>query len=375
MNRLRLVCLASLLGALATPSPSRADEGGSPQAAAPAWLRAPATRGPIAGGLAYDGNWAYGSLASGLPLGPRTLARDAFAWSISATLTSSGRPATDGGWSRPSGALLLDRSGARTGAWLGVANVGADAASGAHAGLRLGVGSWRSLAPFQVEGSLVTEAFRQLRAKRNADRDSLRRAASPFVAEDREQRSLGGHGTLRWVRGRLQLETSAGVIASNLSARWPWAQAGIEYQVTRRLLVLGSYGSRPNASLAFDDMGRPHTMIGLQFAPWAAKGWAMASAVRPSMRSLVVRRVEGGRIAIYVRCRETSRVELSGDFTDWNATALSPTGGGWWVVVLPVEPGLHRVRVRVDGGAWQAPPSLPRTGENEDSPAGVLLVD
>src|SRR5262249_28583207 len=54
MNRLRLVCLASLLGALATPSPSRADEGGSPQAAAPAWLRAPATRGPIAGGLAYD---------------------------------------------------------------------------------------------------------------------------------------------------------------------------------------------------------------------------------------------------------------------------------------------------------------------------------
>lgn len=381
MRRVRLIPATALLCALALPlvpaSAAHADDAATAASAAPSWLRAPFTRGPIAGAVAYDGNWAYGSLAAGLPLGTRTPPRGAFTWSLSATLVSSGRPASDGDWARPSGALLLDRSGARAGAWLGVASVGAT--STAHAGLRLGLGSWRSIAPFQIEGSLVTEVVRPFDprlARVPTDTGRVRHPdTSGVVSDDREQRSLSGQGALRWVRGRLQLETAAGVIASNLNTRWPWAQAGVEYQVSRRLLLLASYGSRPNASLAFDATGRPRTMIGVQFAPWASKGWAMASAVHPSIRGWVVRRVQGERLAIYVRCREASRVELAGDFTDWNATPLEPAGGGWWVVALPIEPGLHRVRVRMDGGAWEVPPSLPRAAESEDSPAGVLLVE
>src|SRR5262249_34372029 len=153
MNRMHGWCLALSALALVAPAPARAEDDSASPAAAPAWLRAPATRGPIAGLMAYDGRWAYGSLAAGLPLGARPRPRDAtdgtrrptFAWSLNAMLTSTGRPGEDGYWTQPNGALLLDRSGARTGAWLGIANAERPAAGAARAGPRLGLGLWRAL--------------------------------------------------------------------------------------------------------------------------------------------------------------------------------------------------------------------------------------
>ena len=113
----------------------------------------------------------------------------------------------------------------------------------------------------------------------------------------------------------------------------------------------------------------------VQWAPWASPKWAMAQAVRPSMRAWVARGAGAGRLAIFIRCRDSHRVELAGDFTDWLATPLEPTEGGWWRLVVPIDPGLHRVRVRLDDGAWEVPPGLPRAAGDGESPAGVLLVE
>jgi hypothetical protein len=59
---------------------------------------------------------------------------------------------------------------------------------------------------------------------------------------------------------------------------------------------------------------------------------------------------------IVVRAPGASQVELAGDFTDWRPVALQPSGDHGWRAVIPIPPGLHRLAVRFDKGAWQAPP-------------------
>jgi hypothetical protein len=59
---------------------------------------------------------------------------------------------------------------------------------------------------------------------------------------------------------------------------------------------------------------------------------------------------------VVVRAPGASRVELAGDFTDWRPVTLRSAGEGGWRAVLPIRSGLHRLAVRIDGGAWQAPP-------------------
>lgn len=65
--------------------------------------------------------------------------------------------------------------------------------------------------------------------------------------------------------------------------------------------------------------------------------------------------VAAGR-EIVVQAPEAETVELAGDFTDWKPVALRPWGQDSWRALLPVAPGLHRLAIRIDRGAWHAPP-------------------
>jgi len=45
-----------------------------------------------------------------------------------------------------------------------------------------------------------------------------------------------------------------------------------------------------------------------------------------------------------------NRVDLAGDFTDWQPRAtMTPDGDGWWVAVMPLPPGEYRFRYVADG--------------------------
>jgi len=390
LGRETLACCG--LFALLAAGAARA-ESASGESAAPAWLRAPSARGPLSSVLAYDSRWAYGSLAAGVPLGARlrsggVSSRDALpGFSVNAVLSASGQPGrvdSSPSWLR--GALLLDRSGARSGGWLGLSS-GEGRTGTSEVTLRLGLGAWRALTPIQIEGSVVTSvvAFRgdprwsrtivQHVPVGDDSSGQVFRDSSYTVSGDHMSRWLSGQGAARWQRGRIELEASGGVTAGEGATRRRWAQAAFQLQLSRRALLLASFGTRPAASLAFDPAGRPRSMIGVQLAPWSSPRWAMASAIRPSMRAWVTRRAPAGRLAIFLRCQDAKRVELASDFTDWLPTTLEPAGGGWWELIVPVEPGLHRVRARLDGGAWEVPPGLPRSPDEAEAPAGVLLVE
>jgi hypothetical protein len=64
--------------------------------------------------------------------------------------------------------------------------------------------------------------------------------------------------------------------------------------------------------------------------------------------------VAAGR-EILIQAADARTVELAGDFTDWKPVALQRWGDDGWRALLPISPGLHRLAVRIDGGAWRAP--------------------
>ncbi|CAN5705443.1 hypothetical protein BH24GEM1_BH24GEM1_14960 [soil metagenome] len=114
----------------------------------------------------------------------------------------------------------------------------------------------------------------------------------------------------------------------------------------------GRAGSDPVTSVP----GARYFALGLRLkvgshtaAPLAAPAAAAATApfrIGPALPA--------GR-EILVRAEAARTVELAGDFTDWKPVALQPWGEGEWRALLPMSPGMHRLAVRIDGGAWRAP--------------------
>lgn len=69
---------------------------------------------------------------------------------------------------------------------------------------------------------------------------------------------------------------------------------------------------------------------------------------------------DDGTIVIQLAVGEASRVELVGDFNDWNEDGLDledEDGDGVWTLRLDVEdPGRYSYRIRVDGEKWVTDP-------------------
>jgi hypothetical protein len=78
---------------------------------------------------------------------------------------------------------------------------------------------------------------------------------------------------------------------------------------------------------------------------------------------------------VLLRAPGARTVELAGDFTDWRPVELAPAPGSDWRVVLPIGPGLHRLAVRIDGQAWQAPPGARRVVSEFGSEVGEVAVE
>jgi 1,4-alpha-glucan branching enzyme len=69
-----------------------------------------------------------------------------------------------------------------------------------------------------------------------------------------------------------------------------------------------------------------------------------------------------------------AQVELMGDFTSWDTVRLNRVAKDTWEATLRIEPGTYRVSVRVDGGAWGAPPGIPSQRDEFNGVVGVVVV-
>jgi hypothetical protein len=87
----------------------------------------------------------------------------------------------------------------------------------------------------------------------------------------------------------------------------------------------------------------------------------------------MIERIDDTRRRIEVRGVSASRVEVMGDFTDWNPVMLESTGDAWRLE-RAISSGLHRIAIRLDGGEWIAPVNLPRATDEFGGVVGLITV-
>lgn len=80
------------------------------------------------------------------------------------------------------------------------------------------------------------------------------------------------------------------------------------------------------------------------------------------------------RVLLVIDAPRAEVVEMMGDATSWSVTSMFRARDGKWRAELRVPPGMHRIAVRADGGAWIAPPGLPMSVDDFGSRVGLLVV-
>ena len=72
---------------------------------------------------------------------------------------------------------------------------------------------------------------------------------------------------------------------------------------------------------------------------------------------------------------KASRVEISGDFTQWQPVALSRGADGRWSVTQSIPRGTYQVTMRIDGGVWVAPPGILTSRDELGAVVGILSIE
>lgn len=156
-----------------------------------------------------------------------------------------------------------------------------------------------------------------------------------------------------------------------------WASGSATVWLARRAALVASAGR----ALADQPRGVPsvrYFSLGLRFGWRPARG-ADILRVRQTPREEVVERADiratGDSLrVVVVRQPTASRVEIVGDFTDWEPVAMAGAPNGEWRIERVITPGPHRMAIRVDGGPWHVPSNLPHVADDFGGEVGIVIV-
>jgi hypothetical protein len=190
--------------------------------------------------------------------------------------------------------------------------------------------------------------------------------------QDREPEPLRVHTDAeigyRLRRGRFELDGALsqrfGVGADAWSAR-----AGLAYDVLP-VLSLGLMAGRASATPWASQPAR--TFATLFFRIRAQPRPPTPGVHTNAIASFQIR--HGEETEIVVRSPHAQRVEIAGDFTNWESRPLQPVAPGEWRGRWQLAPGVYHIGLRVDGGPWLAPPGLPAVPDEFGGESGVFEV-
>ena len=248
----------------------------------------------------------------------------------------------------------------RAGAWLRGTGSVAKRDPDLLGGVGVSVGGWWTLDRVQAVATLSREST----------------AAQLFLASDR----LGYLGTVPVD----YTEASLGVLAARDDATlsvtgFVRRDPGAERLVDGGFLATVSYWQSPERALVLSVASLlPDFVRGADAAQSITVGIRLndpspaLTRFRP-MRAVLTVSGDSAERVVTVRAAGARRVEIMGDFSDWEPIVLAPAGEQF-AARVPMAPGTRRIVVRLDGGAWHPAVNTPAVDDDLGGRVGLVLV-
>lgn len=320
-------------------------------------------------------DWALASISA-----YGTYARLASAWSADGSAAASLFTPARHGWSGELSGMLggsTHQDGTRTAAAIGIGRLHLD---GALAGAWLGAGGGTTSDGFVWRAVRQGEAGLWL----GSGPGSLTLTALPTTVDDSiRYTDLSAQGS--WHTGRLELDA---LLGSRAGARLPsiasnattWGNASVAVWVLSRAALVASAGTYPVDYTQGFPGGR-FASVGVRLALTPRRtGGDVADVDLPSSPSaggiadFRTDPLSHGTTVIRVRARGARTVEVMGDLTGWKPRQLTPTGNGWYTLMLPADRGSSQIVLRTDAGAWGPPPGVPTVHDEFGGTTGVIVI-
>jgi hypothetical protein len=165
--------------------------------------------------------------------------------------------------------------------------------------------------------------------------------------------------------------------AARSSSSEHWQSIGAAVPLTRASRLVAELTNAP--SVPEQRLGRhSFARLGLQLIPFARSERSAGSGSRTKEsadQENVEVLVTPMRRSIRLNNVAATRVELTGDLTDWQPVSLEREGKANWRFDGEIAPGAHHVMIRVDGGVWRVPRSLPTVASEFGQSVGLLVVE
>ncbi len=266
------------------------------------------------------------------------------------------------------------------GAWVGLGTEVNNGAVTHDVWPALAIGGWarrqRFFAVLDLEQSVGRTTLRAPRSSRSSSEPDTSGFAPPDTAAgiEKDATLTTARAALQWARGRLALESSAGVTLSRGADPRRWARALATYQVLDRVAVFASVGKGAPALHTFEPSDERHATVGVSLlearAPLTPA--ALAAAPRVTYR---LSRLHGGRHELTVWAPGAARVELMGDMTGWEPVALSRMKYIRWTTMLELSPGVHQLSIRIDEGDWGPLPGAPTAPDGYGGTVSQIVAE
>lgn len=188
---------------------------------------------------------------------------------------------------------------------------------------------------------------------------------------DCRDRSVDAAASAEWVHAGYSLSGSIGMRRSQLVATRPWGTVALVLPLNAWLATVVSAGVAPADPVLGTERSR-YLMLALRVGPSRRAATTPAPAAEPPVAVLAT--AARGERLLRIRIHAERRVEIAADFTGWAPVAMRRAGTDIWEAALAIAPGVHRLSVRVDDGAWRAAPGLAPAADDYGGEAGVLLV-
>lgn len=173
-----------------------------------------------------------------------------------------------------------------------------------------------------------------------------------------------------WERGRLRADASLALraVQSGLSGTRVGPQVAFTLQSARGLsLFLGGAQRLPDARTGVPS-GRS-ALFGVRVE--GRRELARSATKRDPLPAL---RVESGTLVLETGSVAVARVELRGDFTDWQVRACQPRTARLFDCGKAPVAGTWRVAVRLNEAEWRQPANLAAAADDFGSVDGVLMT-